>query len=56
MDFKEPAVDFVGLAKSLGLPSTRVSAHDELVPALQEALSNRAGPNLISVSVDKGKF
>ena len=56
MDFKEPAVDFVGLAKSLGLPSTRVTNHNELVPALQEALDNRAGPNLISVSVDKGRF
>ena len=56
MDFKEPAVDFVGLARSLGVPSTRVSSHDELVPALEAALANRAGPNLLSVSVDRGRF
>jgi benzoylformate decarboxylase len=56
MDFKEPAVDFVGLATSLGVPSTRVSSHDELVPALEAALANRAGPNLLCVSVDRGQF
>jgi benzoylformate decarboxylase len=55
MDFKEPAVDFVGLATSLGVPSTRVSSHDELVPALEAALANRAGPNLLCVSVDRGR-
>jgi len=56
MDFKEPAVDFVGLATSLGMPSVRVNEHDELVPALEAAFANRAGPNLISVTVDRGRF
>ena len=56
MDFKEPAVDFVGLAASLGMPSVRVNEHDELVPALEAAFANRVGPNLISVTVDRGRF
>ena len=56
MDFKEPAVDFVGLANSVGVPSVRVTDHDELVPALEKALLNINGPNLISVTVDSGKF
>ena len=56
MDFKEPAVDFVGLANSVGVPSVRVVDHSELVPALEDALNNTSGPNLISVTVDAGKF
>ena len=56
MDFKEPSVDFVGLAESVGVPSVRVVGHDELVPALEQALRNTGGPNLISVTVDSGKF
>jgi hypothetical protein len=38
------------------MPSTRVNAHDELVPALEAALANRSGPNLLSVTVDRGRF
>ena len=56
MDFKEPAVDFVGLANSVGVPSVRVVGHNELVPALEDALNNTSGPNLISVTVDSGRF
>ena len=56
MDFKEPAVDFVGLARSLGVPATRVTSHGELVPALEAAYGNTSGPNLISVTVDRGRF
>ena len=56
MDFKEPAVDFVGLANSVGVPSVRVVDHSELVPALENALNNTSGPNLISVTVDSGRF
>ena len=56
MDFKEPSVDFVGLAQSLGVPSTRVSRHEELVPALEVSFAKKDGPNLLSVTVDRGKF
>ena len=56
MDFKEPAVDFVGLAAAVGVPAVRVTDHEELVPALEEALHHTGGPNLISVTVDSGRF
>jgi len=56
MDFKEPAVDFVGLAAAVGVPAVRVTDHEELVPALEEALRQTGGPNLISVTVARGRF
>lgn len=56
MDFKEPAVDFVGLAESLGVPSVRVTKHEELAPALNAAIKNTTGPNLLCVTVDRGRF
>ena len=56
MDFKEPIVDFVLLAGSLGVPAERVAHHTELIPALERALKNTDGPNLICVNVDKGRF
>jgi len=54
MDFKEPDVDFVGLARSLGVPACRVAQHADLVPALEAAFANTAGPNLVCVNVDRG--
>ena len=56
MDFKEPGVDFVRLAESVGVPAQRVTRHAELVPALVAALQNSNGPNLICVAVDSGRF
>ena len=56
MDFKEPSVDFVTLAESMGVPAVRVESHDNFVPALKMAIENSKGPNLISVTVDKGRF
>ena len=56
MDFKEPAVDFVGLAQSMGVSSVRINKHEELAPALEAAIKNTEGPNLLSVTVDRGKF
>ena len=54
MDFKEPDVDFVGLARSLGVPARRVTEHADLVPALEAGFSNTTGPDLVCVSVDRG--
>ena len=56
MDFKEPTVDFVGLASAVGVPAVGVMEHEELVPALEAALRNTGGPNLINVVVDPGRF
>ena len=56
MDFKEPDVDFVGLARSLGVTATRVATHDALGPALEAAFADRTGPHLLSVAVERGRF
>ena len=56
MDFKDPDVDFVGLARALGVDAQRIARHQELGPALQAALSDRGGPTLLSVNVDRGRF
>ena len=43
-------------AQSVEIRSADVTDHAELVPALEAALRNSKGPNLISVTVDRGRF
>jgi benzoylformate decarboxylase len=52
MDFREPEIDFAGLAQSLGLKAQRVSEPDAIKPALQQALADSSGPHLIDVAID----
>jgi thiamine pyrophosphate-dependent acetolactate synthase large subunit-like protein len=49
----EPQIDYAGLARSLAVPSRRVTGPDELVAALQEAKAAR-GPYLLEVDTDQG--
>lgn len=51
MDFADPAVDFVGLAKALGLEALRITDPRELKSTLTEAFA-RPGTKLIEVVVD----
>jgi benzoylformate decarboxylase len=51
MDFVEPAVDFVGLAKSMGLEAHRISDPAALEPALRKANST-PGTKLLEVMVE----
>jgi benzoylformate decarboxylase len=51
MDFVEPAVDFVGLAKSMGLEAHRISDPGALEPALRKATST-PGTKLLEVMVE----
>jgi benzoylformate decarboxylase len=51
MDFVDPAVDFTGLAKSLGLEALRITEPRDVAPALKSAF-NRPGTKLIEVMVD----
>ncbi len=53
MDIREPAIDFTGLARSMGVAARRVSDPADLVPALREA-ADREGPGLIEVMVADG--
>ncbi|MFK7944096.1 MAG: thiamine pyrophosphate-binding protein [Paracoccaceae bacterium] len=52
MDFKDPAVDFTGLARAMGMASERIEDPAKLRDALYAALENREGPNLIEVICD----
>jgi benzoylformate decarboxylase len=53
MDLKDPAIDFVGLAASLGVKARRISDADEVGPAIREAVAH-SGPTLLDVIVDDG--
>jgi benzoylformate decarboxylase len=53
MDFADPAVDFAGIAKSLGLEAIRIAKPEDLKSTLRSAF-NRPGTKLIEVMVDGG--
>jgi len=53
MDIREPELDFVGLAQSMGVPARRIVEPDEIGPALQAAIAS-GGPSLLDVSVADG--
>ncbi len=52
MDFKEPALDWVGLAQSMGMKAVRVTEPGDLHAALKASCSGGSGPTLIDVVVD----
>jgi acetolactate synthase-1/2/3 large subunit len=45
-----PTLDFVALAKGMGVPGRAVSTADDFVQALDEAMAER-GPRLIEVQM-----
>ena len=49
MDFKDPDVNFAALAQSMGVTAERVTDSTKLRAALDNALANKSGPNLIEV-------
>src|SRR5512140_241498 len=53
MDLRDPAIDFVGLAKGLGLNAVRVSEPSQLAAILQDAIAS-GKPNLVEVIVEDG--
>ncbi|MCW5622223.1 MAG: thiamine pyrophosphate-binding protein [Burkholderiales bacterium] len=53
MDIREPELDFVALAQSMGVPAQRIADPAEIGPALQQALAS-GGPSLLDVSVADG--
>jgi benzoylformate decarboxylase len=52
MDLVQPEIDFVALAKSLGVAAERVSKPQEVGRALKQAFS-RHGPSLIDIPIDR---
>ena len=53
MDMKDPPIDYVGLAKAMGVPGRRVTDPNDVAPALREA-AEQGGPRLIEVMVADG--
>jgi benzoylformate decarboxylase len=53
MDLVDPEIDYVGLAKALGVRAERVEKPEELRDVLAECLSH-AGPSLVDVAIDRG--
>lgn len=53
MDLRDPEIDFVALAQSMGVPASRVSDAKEVASALRAA-SARQGPSLIDIQVADG--
>jgi benzoylformate decarboxylase len=53
MDFTDPAIDFVGLARALGVEAERVTEPDAVKPALDAAIAS-GRPTLLDVVVEGG--
>lgn len=53
MDLREPAIDMVSLAQSLGVSAQRVTDPDELCDVLKQSLASDA-PRLIDVTIQAG--
>ena len=51
MDLDRPLIDFVGLARSLGVSGTRVEKSPDIGPAVTKALAS-GGPHLVDVRID----
>ncbi len=52
MDFQDPELDWVGLARSMGMNAVRVTEPNELADVLKTAYRRANGPMLIDVVVD----
>jgi benzoylformate decarboxylase len=52
MDLMDPAIDFVGLARSLGIAADRAATVAEAADLLKQALAD-GGPRLIEVTLDR---
>jgi benzoylformate decarboxylase len=53
MDIREPDIDFVSLAKSMGLAARRVTDPQDIAPALREGFAS-GQPNLVDMRVADG--
>ncbi len=53
MEFKDPPIDFTGLARSMGVAAQRIADPDEIGPAIAES-TRRDGPTLLDIVVDDG--
>jgi benzoylformate decarboxylase len=54
MELTDPAIDFVGLSRSLGIKAERAKTVHEATDLVAHALKNGGGPLLIDVALDRG--
>ena len=52
MDLVDPEIDYVALARSLGVPAERVKKPQDLRPVLEKMLA-ASGPTLVDVAIDR---
>jgi benzoylformate decarboxylase len=52
MELNNPAIDFVGLARSMGVAADRAATVSEAIDLLKKALAD-GGPTLIDVTLDR---
>ncbi|HEX9867552.1 MAG TPA: thiamine pyrophosphate-dependent enzyme, partial [Candidatus Tectomicrobia bacterium] len=52
LDIMDPEVDFLALARAMGVHGVRADTPDAVAKALREALS-RQGPTLIDVPIER---
>ena len=53
MEFKDPPIDFTGLARSMGVAAHRIEDPDDIGPAIAES-TGRNGPTLLDIVLDDG--
>jgi acetolactate synthase-1/2/3 large subunit len=53
LDLEDPGLELAGLARSLGVPASRVATAEALVDALRASYST-PGPSFIEVMLPKG--
>ena len=53
MEFKDPPIDFVGLARAMGVTAIRIEDPDDIGPAIADSTGGN-GPRLLDVVVDDG--
>lgn len=50
MDIDSPPIDFLALARSMGMPAQRLTAADEISQAVRQAIATNR-PNLIEIMI-----
>ena len=53
MDLVDPAIDYLGLSRALGVPALRIERASQIAPAIEAGIASRK-PNLIEIPISVG--
>jgi benzoylformate decarboxylase len=53
MDLRDPDIDFVGMAKAMGVNAQHITRAEDIAPGVQAGM-NASGPTLLDVRVADG--